>query len=227
MVAACTSAPMFDAKAVAMEWAAYMQRDYVVRPGDRLNVRVEGTGVTPTSAAEAADANRTVIVSPTGTIDLWRLPGPLQVSGKSVGEVRTLALEAYLRQFNEVRVSIHLAEAALQSVYVCGEVRNPGAFAYRPGMTVTQAVSSAGSFNYTIKRSDIRVLRINPDGTQRAFRVNLDRVLRAEWPDFLLLPGDVVYCQTSTIADLGNLVDLYIRRLLPFSIGGPALGTVR
>ena len=43
---------------------------------------------------------------------------------------------------------------------------------------------------------------------------------------FLLLPGDVVYAQTSTIADLGNLVELYVRRLLPFSLGGPALGTI-
>ena len=28
-------------------------------------------------------------------------------------------------------------------------------------------------------------------------------------------------------ADVGNWVELYIRRMLPFSIGGPALGTVR
>lgn len=223
---ACSSAPQFDAKAVAMEWAAYMQRDYVVRPGDRLAVRVDLPTTTPVTQGETTDNTREIVVSPTGTIDLWRLPGPLQVAGKSVGEVRTLVLEAYLRQFNEVRIGIHLAQAAVQSVYVCGEVRNAGAIVYTPGMTLTQAVSAAGSFNYTVKESDIRVLRINPDGTQRAFRVNLDRVLRAEWPDFLLLPGDVVYCQTSTIADLGNLVDLYVRRLLPFSLGGPALGTI-
>lgn len=227
-MAACSSAPQFDAKAVALEWAAYMQRDYVVRPGDRLAVRVDLPTTTPVpQQGETSDNIREIVVSPTGTIDLWRLPGPLQVAGKSVGEVRTLVLEAYLRQFNEVRISIHLAQAAVQSIYVCGEVRTAGAIVYTPGMTLTQAVAAAGSFNYTVKETDIRVLRINPDGTQRAFRINLDRVLRAEWPDFLLLPGDVIYCQTSTIADLGNLVDLYVRRLLPFALGGPALGTIR
>ena len=41
-----------------------------------------------------------------------------------------------------------------------------------------------------------------------------------------LAPGDVVYAQTSTVADIGNLVELYIRRMLPFQLGGPALGTV-
>ena len=58
-------------------------------------------------------------------------------------------------------------------------------------------------------------------------RVNLESVLEDEWPDFLLLPGDVVYAQASAIANVGYGVDLYIRRLLPFTIGGPALGAVR
>jgi hypothetical protein len=40
VLAAC-AAPPFDAKAVALEWASYMQRDYSLRPGDKLTVRVE------------------------------------------------------------------------------------------------------------------------------------------------------------------------------------------
>jgi len=92
---------------------------------------------------------------------------------------------------------------------------------------MTQAIAAAGSFIHTVKHSDIRVLRIHPDGSQRTFRVNMDAVLLDQQPDFLLLPGDVVYAQTSGIADAGNWVDLWIRRLLPFSIGGPAIGTIQ
>jgi len=223
-LAACSAAPPFDAKAVAMEWAAYMQRDYVVRPGDQLSVRVDLV-TSSAQEGEQRDNIQTVIVSPTGTIDLRRLPGPLQVSGKSVGEVRTLVLEAYKREFTEVRIGVQLTEAAAQSIYVCGEVRNAGAIAYVPGMTMTMAIAQAGSFDITIKHSDVRILRVNPDGTQRTFRVNMEAVLLDEQPDFLLLPGDVVYAQTSTIADIGNWVELYIRRMLPFQIGGPAFGT--
>lgn len=219
---ACSSAPPFDAKAVAMEWAAYMQRDYVLRPGDRLAVRVEqlrGEG-------DARDSVQEVRVSPTGTIDLRDLPGPLHVGGRSVGATRTEILEAYKGQFNDPRVSVSLVEAAAQSVFVCGEVRSAGPIPYQPGLTMTQAIASAGSFNYTVKHEDIRVLRLGPDGSNRTFRVNMEAVFEEQYPDFLLLPGDVVYCQTSGIADAGNWVDLWIRRLLPFSIGGPALGTV-
>lgn len=221
LAGACSSAPPFDAKAVATEWVAYMQRDYVLRAGDRLSVRVDQL----VGQGEARDNIQEVIVSPTGTIDLRQLPGPLQVGGKSVGAMRTLVVEAYKSQYPDPRVSVALVQAATQSIYVCGEVYRPGPIPFQPGMTMTQAIASAGSFNHLVKHSDIRILRINQDGTQRTTRVNMEAVLLEEQPDFLLLPGDVVYAQTSGIADAGNWVDLWIRRLLPFTIGGPTLGT--
>lgn len=228
VAAACSSAPPFDAKAVATEWAAYMQRDYVLRAGDRLSIRVDTGGASRPAAGgtETPDNVQEVVVSPTGTIDLRRLPAPLSVSGRSVGAVRTMVLEAYKSEFVEPTISVTLTEASAQSIYVCGEVNRPGPVPYVPGLTMTQAIAAAGSFQITVKHSDVRILRINPDGTQRTFRVNMNAVLLDEWPDFLLLPGDVVYAQTSTVADIGNLVELYIRRMLPFQLGGPALGTV-
>ncbi len=225
LAAACAGAPPFDAKAVATEWAAYMQRDYVLRAGDRLAVRVDSKALAV--EGEVRDNVQEVIVSPTGSIDLRRLPAPLQVSGKSVGATRTLILEAYRQAFTDVTVSVTLTEAATQSIYVCGEVQRPGPVAFQPGMTMTQAISAAGSFTILVKHSDIRILRINPDGTQRTFRVNMDAVLLEESPDFLLLPGDVVYAQTSGIADAGNWVELWIRRLLPVDIGGPTVGSLQ
>lgn len=224
LLAACSSAPPFDARAVATEWVAYMQRDYVLRPGDRLSVRVDQLA---SGQGEVRDNVQEVVVSPTGTIDLRQLPGPLAVGGKSVGAMRTMVVEAYKQQFTEPRVSVSLTEAAVQSVYVCGEVFRPGPVPYQPGLTMTQAIASAGSFNHTVKESDIRILRIATDGSQRTFRVNMTDVLLDQQPDFLLLPGDVVYAQTSGIADAGNWVDLWIRRLLPFQLGGPAIGTIR
>ncbi|MEO6595471.1 MAG: polysaccharide biosynthesis/export family protein [Planctomycetota bacterium] len=221
---ACSSAPPFDAKAVATEWVAYMQRDYVLRAGDRISVRVKE--LAGSDATEAAGVQE-VVVSPTGSIDLRLVPTPLQVAGKSVGAARTLIMDAYKGEWASPTVSVALIEAAVQSVYVCGEVRAAGAVPYRPGLTMTQAIAVAGSFNYTVKHSDIRILRIAADGSQRTFRVNMDAVLLDQSPDFLLLPGDVVYCQTSGIADAGNWVDLWFRRLLPFSLGGPALGNIK
>lgn len=222
-LAGCSSAPPFDAKAVALEWAAYMQRDYVLRAGDHLEVRVDGLQV---QGDGEKDVSQEVIVSPTGWIDLRGLPASVQVGGKSVGAARTLILEAYKGRYANPRVFVSLAEVGAQSVFVCGEVGRSGPVPYQPGLTMTQAIATAGSFNITVKHGDVRVLRIAADGTQRTFRVNMNSILLDEAPDFLLLPGDVIYCQTSGIAEAGNWVELWIRRLLPFSLGGPALGSV-
>ena len=220
-LAACTAAPPFDARAVAREWADYMQRDYCLRPGDKIAVRIEETA---NAASETSDQE--LVVSPAGTVTIRYLPEPLTVGGRSIQAIRDEVLEACRKQFASPRVSLSLREAAAQSVYVCGEVGHGGPIAYQAGMTMTQAVASAGGFLYTVKENDVRVLRIAPDGTQRTFRVDMESVLRDQQPDFLLLPGDLVYCQTSTIADIGNLVELYVRRLLPFSLSGPSIGQV-
>lgn len=219
---ACSVAPPFDAKAVAREWASYMQRDYTLRPGDKLGVQVIRVGEDSPENAVVLQA----IVSPNGTVDLLRLPTPIHVSGRSIAGIRTLILEAYQKVFANPRVSVTLVEASAQSVYVCGEVNRSGPIPYQPGLTMTQAIASSGSFRNTVEGGDIRVLRIALDGTQRTFRVNMDSILYDGQPDFLLLPGDVIFCQPSTIAEVGDAVDLYIRRLLPFTITGPSIGVI-
>jgi protein involved in polysaccharide export with SLBB domain len=233
LLGACSSAPPFDAKAVVQEWAAYMQRDYTLRAGDRLSIRVDqlataegasvqGQGQGP---GQTGGGTQEVVVSPNGTIDLRKLEAPLHVAGTSVGAARSMIISAYERFFTETpRVTVTLVQAATESVYVCGEVRTGGVFPYHPGMTMMQAIAAAEGFQITVKESDIRILRMNQDGSQRTFRVNMSDVLYGNYPDFLLLPGDVVYCQTSLIADLGNLVELYIRRLLPFALTGVSIG---
>ena len=125
---ACAGAPPFDAKAVAREWAAYMQRDYNLRPGDKLGVQVVRVGEdTPENSVV-----QQVIVSPNGTVDLLRLAQPIHVSGRSVAGIRSLILDAYEQVFANPRVSVTLVEASAQSVYVCGEVYRAGPIPYQP-----------------------------------------------------------------------------------------------
>lgn len=217
-VGCSSTAPPFDAQAVAREWAVYMQRDYPLRPGDRLLVEAsdikDGAGV---------PIPQEVIVSPTGTISLRSLSEPLTVSGLSISAVRNKVLEGYRLTFSKVSVTVLLLEASAQTVYVAGETRIRGPVAYVPNMTLTQAVAANGGLDITANWADVRVIRIGPDGAAKTFRVNVEAILHEEQPDFLVLPGDVVYCQTSAIADAGNWVELYIRRLLPFQLAGPAI----
>lgn len=218
LLTACAGAPPFDAEAVVREWAAFMQRDYVVQPGDRLAVTVY-----PPPEPPDDDLSQEVVVSPQGTIRLRRIDAEIRAAAKTIGALRSEVQAAYENVLRNPEVSIALAEARVRSVYVAGEVQKGGPMAYAPGLTLSQAIASAGGLRITAKSSDVRVLRHAGGGRARTIRVNLDDILYEGSVDFLLLPGDVVFCQTSGIADVGNFVELYIRRILPFTITGVAI----
>jgi len=71
-------------------------------------------------------------------------------------------------------------------VFVSGEVRNPGAFAYSGGLTVRQAVSLAGGFTADAATRNARVIR-EVAGKTRTLKLKLDEPL---------LPRDTVVIGT-------------------------------
>lgn len=213
-LAAC-AAPPFDAKAVAMEWAVYMQRDYVVQPGDTLTVAVH----------PEEDFAQEILVPPTGKVLFARLAEPMQVSGLTMPVLRKELDRAYRKVFTgEIQVQVAMARLGVPTIYVAGEVRRAGALPYAPGMTLVQAVTAAGGLEITAKASDVRILRNVPGQPPRTIRVDLDSIMHDGAPSFFVLPGDVIYCQTSGVADVGNWIDLYIRRMIPLPIQR-AIGT--
>lgn len=220
-VAACSSAPPFDAAAMVRDWAQYMQKDYVLRPGDRLAI----------SVYQQPDLTQETVVAPNGSVSLRRIPDPLPAAGVTVGSFRTLVQQRYAEvPVEHAEVSVSLVEASAKSVYVAGEVQKPGVVPYVTGMTLSQALAAAGGFLITADDDDVRVLRNQPMAGPHTYRVNVEQTLYESGPDFLLLPGDVVFAQTSGIADVGNWVELYIRRVLPFQITGfsvPTGGTLQ
>lgn len=72
-------------------------------------------------------------------------------------------------------------------VYLSGEVRNPGAYAYAPGMTVRQAISLAGGFTEHASSGRLRVVR-QSDGKATEIKVKIDDVVQ---------PGDTLVVKES------------------------------
>lgn len=75
-----------------------------------------------------------------------------------------------------------------ERIFVTGEVRNPGAFPLRTGLTVRQAVSLAGGFSEDAATGSARVVRAT-GGKSRTFKVKLDDPLRPG--DTILIKGKV------------------------------------
>lgn len=108
------------------------------------------------------------------------LIGAIQAEGISVDEFRG-NLVGKLRQgfLRNPRVTVDVVN--YRPVNVIGEVRNAGQYAYRPGLTVQDAVAMAGGYTYRANTSTVYVRRSDkPD--EVTVRMDEGRVS--------VLPGD-------------------------------------
>ncbi|MCA8956287.1 MAG: SLBB domain-containing protein [Planctomycetes bacterium] len=207
------AAPPFDAKAVVSEWVNYMQSDYQLRPNDRISVSLHPQGL-----------DQEVQIPRSGRVTFKRLNKEMQVIGKSLAGLRAALVQEYSTVFvGGIEVQITLLKSSMDSVYVAGEVKRPGVVDYAPSMTLAQGIAAAGGLAITAKSTDVRVLRNVAGQPPRTFRVNYNDIRLHGAPDFLLLPGDVIFCQTSGIGEAGYLVELWIRRLIPVSFSAASI----
>ncbi len=84
-------------------------------------------------------------------------------------------------------------ETLVERVFITGEVRQPTAQEYTPGMTLSQAIIQAGGPTEFAKRSKIEIKRKAPDGSVTVLRADFDKILRGQSPDIELRPGDLIY----------------------------------
>ncbi len=112
------------------------QEAYTLRPGDVLEFWV----------AQDEQLNRSVTIGPDGRLSL-PLVGHLTVEGKTVDEVEADVIDRlrpYYTDSLDIAVMLQPHPSHLPSVFVAGEVEEPGVFPYRPGMTVLHAITLAG-----------------------------------------------------------------------------------
>ena len=122
--------------------------DYLLSPGDQLEVGVLGVLSEPQKAVVGVDG----MVS-------FPLVGEVKAAGRSLQDVRAdvrdiLTRQPFRRHGSDLGVSTYSIapnEVSLQiseyrPVYVSGDVLHSGQVIYRPGLTVRQAVAIAGGF---------------------------------------------------------------------------------
>jgi protein involved in polysaccharide export with SLBB domain len=80
-----------------------------------------------------------------GTLSLPRL-GTLAVAGRNLQELQSELAALFEREMGH-SASVSVIVSGRPPVYVVGPVRNPGSFAYIPGMIVLQAVALAGGID--------------------------------------------------------------------------------
>lgn len=102
--------------------------------------------------------------------------GELTVLGMSVRDLRA-SIAKSLKDGYLVDPKVSVSIVQYRPFYINGQVKNPGSFAYQPGMTVRKAISLAGGLTERGSERRVRLLRDGEKGTKQEKSVSLeDRV---------------------------------------------------
>lgn len=173
-----SSAPASDGKPAP----ATTDPAYVIGAEDMLDINVW----------KEPDVSRIVPVRPDGRISL-PLINDVQAAGLSPQQLAATITESLRKYLNEPQVTVIVTAINSQRVYVVGEVLRAGAFPLIPGMTILQALSSAGGFTAFADVKKIHVIRLR-DGKHIELPFNYRDVLKGDNPNqnVKLEPGDTV-----------------------------------
>jgi polysaccharide biosynthesis/export protein len=154
--------------------------DYVVGPGDQLNVQLFGS------------ENRTLrlVVGRDGRVSFPEL-GPINVAGRAFERVASDLEQRVERQMIGVRASVSMGDTRSIRVFVMGEAARPGSYTVSGLATITSALYASGGINNIGSLRDIQLKR--QGAVIRRFDL-YDLLLRGDTSDDAkLLPGDVIF----------------------------------
>jgi polysaccharide export outer membrane protein len=123
-------------------------KDYVIGADDVLDV----------SVWKEQELTRTLQVRPDGKISMPLL-GDVQAAGFTPAQLAQTVSERLKKYLTAPQVTVILTQINSQRVYVTGEVTRPGAYPVLPGMTILQAITSAGGLTQFANTKKIFLMR--------------------------------------------------------------------
>lgn len=158
--------------------------DYRLVPGDKLRIEVY----------KDTQLSQTLQIRPDGKITL-PLAGDLPAAGRTSLELKD-AITKSLAEFNTSpnladMVTVIVLETVPATIYVMGEVNNPGPQPLNGEISVLQALATAGGFRDFAKTKDIRIQRKGPAGLT-TLRFNYKDAVNGQGKIIYLQPGDTI-----------------------------------
>ncbi|TIO09461.1 MAG: sugar ABC transporter substrate-binding protein [Mesorhizobium sp.] len=124
--------------------SAASAKEYVLGPQDKLRIKVYEWRASRDTIFAWGALNDEYTVGPNGSISL-PLVGEIKAAGLTTGEIANSIGNSLMKNVGLVRKPNTAVEVVqFRPFYVVGKVTQSGEFAYRPGLTVLQALSIAG-----------------------------------------------------------------------------------
>ena len=176
-----TSSPVTQVPSGSSTHGANVAPDYMIGPGDSLEVNVWKE---PTISG-------TLPVRPDGMISL-ALVGDVQASGQTPMALSTLISDRLKTFINSPSVTVTVLAVNSKHIYLIGEVGKPGEEPLTPGLTMLQAIASAGGLTPYANSRHIYILR---GAANKQQKINFDykkAIKDGNLQGVALLAGDTI-----------------------------------
>jgi polysaccharide biosynthesis/export protein len=185
LIAGCLSSALAQRPALNPIARAYGESEFRLGPDDVVEVFVY----------KEQELSATVVVRPDGKISL-PLIGELSVNGKTAVELQKEIAQKLFQYIAQPTVNVIVKEVNSAKVSILGEVKTPGMYKIKDRSTVLDALALAGGFTEYAKRDKVTLIRIQSNGQQQQFRINVDDQLKGRKGElFYILPYDKIYVQ--------------------------------
>ena len=130
--------------------------NYVLGPSDRIRLKVYGE----------SDITGEYEIGNTGQVSI-PLAGHIKAAGSTTRQLEKAIASALAKGIvRDPRVNVEVAQ--YRPYYILGEVKKSGEYPYRHGLTVLDAVASAGGFTYRANENKV-LLRRSGAGTEETY----------------------------------------------------------
>jgi polysaccharide biosynthesis/export protein len=173
-------------------------KTYRLGPEDVISVNVFG---------QERYSRAGITIPPSGRISLALIPGGVFVNGKTVDEVAEIIKQKYDEYIIDPQVTVSLEKASSYRYSIIGDVAQPGIRLMNHRMTVTEAIAEAGGVLPTGNRSNVLVLRRQPNGVLSPIAVNVSAIYKGKAPDTTyLVPGDQIVVPGNKLKTLQKIM---------------------
>lgn len=189
-----------DAKPEIIESSKRYRKEYVLFPGDSIDVVVR----------ENAAMTRRCVIRPDGYITLPIL-NDVKAAGFTCRELAGRLTESLGERLKEPEVTVIAVDVRPSMVFVQGEVAKPAPVDYRHALTAFQAIANAGGFTDAADKESLIVIRLTEEGHLRGMKIPITvggqpaPYMAAQ--NFALQPDDILFVPRS---DMGQ-VNAWIR----------------
>jgi len=211
--------PLPDDKALkaghqaALSLADLPPAQVLILAGDTLRI------VRDAQEPAAADEMTLFVVRPDGVISMPNI-GLIKASSRTPEDLGREITEKNKRTYRQPTVTVNIASAPSNKVFIGGAVPNPAFFDLAGSVSVEQALLSSGGVLQSADSSNVALMRTGADGKYKMYFINLASMLTdPNHPRVALQRGDLIYVPQSTIGATVEAVDMYFTRLFPINKG--------